>query len=176
VHELAADVELRLELRRVSQRDLDEEHVVIRRDVMVLLDLLQLLPVLGHVPAVRFVGDEPQLLAGAVVEEAGRHVVEAHRRDAQLESAQEPREDRDEQDRGDEAGPDLDPVRALDDVGQRRVDEDRRDGPEGDRPAALTGAPGGDGDRHRGGGDQDQHTGGVGAALRVHVRIEEPRT
>ena len=77
-------------------------------------------------------------------------------------------------DRGDEAGADLHAVRALDDVVDGRVDEDRGDHREADRRPALPRPARGERHRHRGGGDQHQHAGGVGAALGVDVGVEDP--
>ena len=82
---------------------------------------------------------------------------------------------RDRDDRGDEAGADLDAVGPLDDVGDRGVDEDRGDDARSRRSAALR--------RRRraasvtatrGRGHQHQDAGGVGAALGVDVGVEDP--
>ena len=90
--------------------------------------------------------------------------------------APEPRDERDDDDRGDEERGDLDAVRPLDDVDDRRVDEDQRRSRRTPTAAPRVPAPPGgerDGDGRR--GHQDQHAGGVGAALGVDVGPEDER-
>ena len=65
----AADVELAGELRRIRDGDLDEDHVVGVGEVVVAADLAKLVAVLGPMPAVGFVGDEPDGPAGGVADE-----------------------------------------------------------------------------------------------------------
>ena len=144
-------------------------------DVRALLALLQRYS--RAVAVVRVVGDDAdrRRAAGLVDEPLGR-LVELDLGHAQLGRAPEPRDERDDHDRGDEEGGDLDAVRPLDDVDDRRVDEDQRD--QRRRPTAAPRWPAPPGrERHGDGGrgHQDQHAGGVGAALGVDVGPEDER-
>ncbi len=174
VQHLAVHGEHGLELRGVLDRHLDEDQVVLGRDVVVRPDLALLLLVLGEVAAVGLVGDQAQRPMGVVAHEALGGLVEDDVGDPEFEGALEPGEQGDEHDGGDEAGADLHAVGAFGDVEGRGVEEDGRDDREADGPAGLAGGPGGDGDGDRGGADQHEYAGGVGAALGVHAGVEEP--
>jgi hypothetical protein len=67
----AAHLQLRLELRWVRHRDLEEQHRVVGGNLVALALLVLLLDVLQDVPGVRLIGDDAELtLASCLLDKA----------------------------------------------------------------------------------------------------------
>ena len=103
--DLALHVQLAGKLRRIRDGDLDEDHVVRVSEVIVAAYLAQLVAVVGPLPPIGFLGNEPDRAAGGVADEELRGWVECDAGGAQFEGACEPggqgnRDDRSNEDCG----------------------------------------------------------------------------
>ncbi|MGH3788647.1 MAG: hypothetical protein ACRDRG_19345 [Pseudonocardiaceae bacterium] len=102
-------------------------------DMVVGCDSGELVAVLGLVALVRFIGDNLDGSGCELADESLRGLVLVHCGDAQLESAYDPGQKRHNNDSSDETGRDLHAIGTLDDIGDRGIDQDRRDHPDQQR-------------------------------------------
>src|SRR5205085_792212 len=111
-----------VELRRIADFDFEKSNRVFLGDVIVgaLLDLF--IVVLGHVAALATVGDDANLAATDLVNDRFRALIQLDVLDAQFRRAVDAREERRDDDEGNEERCDLDAFGPLDDVGDGGVD------------------------------------------------------
>src|SRR5512132_4518983 len=115
------------------------------RDVVVRAFLAFLLQVLALVALVGLVGDDADLPAGRLLDEAPGGLPYLDLGHAQLGGPGHPGDQRGGEDRGDEEGGDLDAVGSLEDVRDGGVGEQERDDAKGDGRGSLAVLSGGQG-------------------------------
>ena len=125
---------------------------------------------------IRFICDDTDVaVLGICGHEFEGRGIQLHRSRPQLQRPLHPGDDRDYQDADDEQRGNADAVRSLDHVGDGRVQEHKRHDREPDSALGLLLVQ--RRERHRDGcrGDQHQYAGRIGAALGIHVGLEDDR-
>jgi hypothetical protein len=167
---LAGDPQHRLELRGVAHGYLQEEHWVAGGDVVVRAFLAFLLDVLALVALVRLVGDDADLPAGRLLDEAPGGLSYLDLGHAQLGGPSHPGDQRGGDDRGDENGGNLDAIGSVEDVRDGGIAEEERDDAKGDGSGSLAAMPH---HRQRARVLGDQQVAPVGHDIRVPEHMHE---